>query len=115
MLQNLYLLNQNIPEVIIVNHDITVVPEIEFHDLDINLKIEYCLRLLVYDIHGKVGSPLLIQNWDESEIVSISLDRHDDYLGVTTEKINVVEKRQIITSRMSLKLGKLIHLNSHYS
>ena len=71
----------SIPEVIIVNdnhNDFTVVVEVEFHNLDIQLKMEYCLHLFLYDIHGVVDAPLVLPNWDESKVLSISSDRQDE-------------------------------------
>ena len=70
----------SIPDVIVVNdnlNDFTVVTEIEFHDLDIQFNMEYCLHLFVYDIHGDADAPLIIPNWDESKVFPIIIDRKD--------------------------------------
>ena len=53
----------SIPEVIIVNdneNDFTVVVEVEFHNLDIQLQMEYCLHLFLYDVRGLVDAPLVL-------------------------------------------------------
>ena len=109
---------QSIPEVIIVNdnhNDFTVIIDIEFHDLEIKLEMEYCLHLFVYDIHGEVDVPLVMPNWDESEVLSISLDRKDDYLGSAKHKIIAVNKKETLTVPMRLKLGLRTQTSSHYS
>ena len=108
----------SIPEVIIVNdnhNDFTVVVEVEFHNLDIQLKMEYCLHLFLYDIHGVVDAPLVLPNWDESKVLSISSDRQDEYLGSAKKKILAIEKNKTLTIPMRLKLGKLSQRSSHYS
>jgi hypothetical protein len=109
---------KSVPEVIVVNdndNDFTVITEVEFHDLDIHLKMEYCLHLFVYDVHGEVDAPLVLPNWDESKVISISLDRKDDYLGFASQKISATKKMQVITIPMRLKLGKMSHHSSHFS
>tara|TARA_R110001592_G_scaffold81738_4_gene242516 strand:+ start:3443 stop:3886 length:444 start_codon:yes stop_codon:yes gene_type:complete len=108
----------SVPEVIIVNdniNDLTVVVEIEFHDLDLTLKMEYYLHVFVYDIHGEVDAPLILPNWDESKLVPISLDRKDEYLGVSSQKVLAINKRETIQLPMQLKLGKLTKLSSHFT
>jgi hypothetical protein len=108
----------SIPEVIVVNDDIndlTVVVELEFHDLDISLQMEYYLHVFVYDIHGEVDAPLILSNWDESEVLPISLDRKDEYLGVSSQKILAVKKNETIKLPMQLKLGKMTKLSSHFA
>ena len=108
----------SIPEVIVVNdnhNDFTVVVEVEFHNLDIQLKMEYCLHLFLYDVHGVVDAPLVLPNWDESKVLSISVERQDEYLGSATKKILVTKKNENLTIPMRLKLGKLSQRSSHYS
>lgn len=108
----------SIPEVIVVNdndYDFTVVVDIEFHNLDIQLNMEYCLHLFVYVIHGDVDVPLVLPNWDESKVLSISLDRKDDYLGSATKTILAQNKKETLTIPMRLKLGKQTLSKSHYS
>jgi hypothetical protein len=108
----------SIPEVIVVNddvNDLTVVVELEFHDLDISLQMEYYLHVFVYDIHGEVDAPLILSNWDESKVVPISLDRKDEYLGVSSQKISAVKKNETIKLPMQLKLGKMSKLSSHFA
>lgn len=108
----------SIPEVIVVNdndNDFTVVVEIEFHDLDIKLDMEYYLHLFVYDIHGDIDAPLVLPNWDESKVLSITLDRKDEYLGFAKKKLYATKNKETVTLPMRLKLGKLSHRSSHYS
>ncbi|MGC1204266.1 MAG: hypothetical protein WA839_05185 [Flavobacteriaceae bacterium] len=108
----------SIPEVIVFNdndNDFTVIVEVEFHDLDIQLNMEYCLHLFLYDIHGTVDAPLVLPNWDESKVLSISLDRKDEYLGSATKKIHAKEKHETLKIPMRLKLGKQTHMTSYYS
>ena len=100
----------SIPEVINVSdnvNDITVVTTIQFHEQDIKQKMEYCLHLFVYDIHGNVDIPLILPNWDESSIVSISMDRKDDFLGEAKVMITATENKTIIKTPMALHLGRL--------
>ena len=108
----------SIPEVIVVNdneNDFTVVVEVEFHNLDIQLHMEYCLHLFLYDVRGLVDAPLVLPNWDESKVLSISEGRKDEYLGSATKKLIAQEKKVTLTIPMRLKLGKLSHRSSHYS
>ncbi|WJJ96951.1 hypothetical protein [Algibacter luteus] len=108
----------SIPEVIVVNdnhNDFTVVTEIEFHDLDIQFNMEYCLHLFVYDIHGDADAPLIIPNWDESKVFPIIIDRKDEYLGFQVKNIIALKKTQTIKTPMRLQLGKLGETTSHFS
>ena len=108
----------SIPDVIIVNdneNDFSVVVKVEFHDLDIQLNMEYCLHLFVYDIHGDVDAPLVLPNWDESKVLSIATDRKDEYLGCATQKVLATDKQTTLTVPMRLKLGQLTNISSHYS
>lgn len=108
----------SVPETIIVNdneNDFTVAVEVEFHDLDISLQMEYCLHLFVYDIHGDVDAPLVLPNWDESKVLSIALDRKDEYLGFSTKNILAINKKETVTQPMRLRLGSLSHMSSRYS
>jgi hypothetical protein len=100
----------SIPDVINVSdnvNDITVVTTIHFHEQDIKQNMEYCLHLFVYDIHGNVDLPLVLPNWDESSIVSITSDRKDDFLGQAQVLITASKKETIIKTPMALHLGKL--------
>ena len=108
----------SIPEVIVVNDndsDFTVVTEIQFHDIDIKLNMEYCLHLFVYDVHGELDVPLVIQNWDDSKVFPISHDRKDEYLGDEQTIIQANQKSMSIKTPMTLKLGKLTNRSSHFS
>lgn len=88
---------QSIPEVIVVSdndNDFTVQVDIEFHDLDISLEMEYVLHIFVYDIHGEVDAPLVLPNWDESKVLPISMsNRHDEFMGKASVKVNASKKQ----------------------
>ncbi|MCL7763655.1 hypothetical protein MPF19_09540 [Polaribacter sp. Z014] len=108
----------SIPEVIVVNddnNDFTVLIDIEFHDIDLQLKMEYCLHLFAYEVHGELDAPLIISNWDESKVVPISKDRKDEYLGKEIKMITARSKKELFEVPMSLKLGKLTNRSSHFS
>lgn len=60
--------------------DNTVLTKVKYHSLDIKLEMEYCLHVFVYDNHEEHDAPLVIPNWDESYILTIALDRKDDFL-----------------------------------
>lgn len=96
--------------------DITVVTEIEFHRLDIKLEMEYLLHLFVYDIHGTVDTPVIIGNWDESKVITVTDRWKDDFLGTTNVPVKAVNDVVItIETPMVLHLGKLIATSSHHS
>lgn len=109
---------QSVPEVIIVSdnvNDITVETTIQFHALDIEQNMEYCLHLFVYDVHGQEDLPLILPNWDESTIVSLSTDRKDDFLGKTSIMIKAVKPEIIIKTPMALHLGKLPYGSTYFT
>ena len=89
--------------------DIIVVTTIQFHDLDIKGKMEYCLHLFVYDVHGEIDPPLILANWDESSVMPIktSLNRPDDFLGKETVMLKAEQSEITIQTPMALKLGQL--------
>ena len=87
-------------------NDITVVVKVKFHPLDIQLKMPYCLHLFVYDIHGVVDPPLVLPNWDESNVVSFMLDRKDDSLGQEVVMLKAEEEEITVTTPMALSLGR---------
>ncbi|MBJ7882111.1 hypothetical protein [Gelidibacter salicanalis] len=97
--------------------DVTVVTTIEFHELDILGKIEYCLHLFVYDVHGNIDPLLIVSNWDESSIVSIetSLDRRDDYLGKASVIFKADKELLTIKTPMALKLGSIDSRSTYYT
>lgn len=100
---------RSVPKTIYVSddvHDVTVVVEVKFHPLDLQLKMPYCLHLFVYDIHGVVDPPLLLPNWDESNVVSFMLNRKDDFLGHEVVLLEAEQEEITVTSPMALKLGK---------
>lgn len=108
----------SIPEVVVVNdneNDFSVEVEVEFHELDIELKMEYCLHLFVYDIRGDVDAPLVLPNWDESQVLSIAMGSKDEYLGSETKKVTAENKNISLTVPMSLRLGRLSNFSSYYS
>lgn len=111
---------QSVPEVINVSdnaNDLTVETTIQFHALDIEQKMEYCLHLFVYDIHGEVDPPLILPNWDESSIVSISSndDRKDDFLGQATVILKADKPEVTIKTPMALHLGKLNYGSTYFT
>ena len=85
--------------------DFTVVTKIEFHPIDLEAKMEYCLHLFVYDIHGSLDAPLIIPNWDESTVRSITEDRKDVFLGKEMVMLRATDKNVTIKTEMVLKLG----------
>jgi hypothetical protein len=97
------------------NTDITVVTKIEFHPLDIQTKMEYCLHIFVYDVHGALDAPLVIPNWDESTLVPISTDRKDVFLGREVVLLSALEKKITIETPMALRLGKFGDHGALYS
>lgn len=106
----------SVPEVIDVSdniNDITVVTELQFHKQDIDLKMDYCLHLFVYDIHGEVDAPLVLPNWDESSVISVSLDRKDDFLGQASVIIKADKNEVTIKTPMALRLGKFSYSSSY--
>lgn len=56
--------------------------------------MEYCLYVFVHDSHGEFDAPLVISNWDESDVLTIALDRKDDFLGraITVFSAKVISK-----------------------
>ncbi|GGG48960.1 hypothetical protein [Bizionia arctica] len=46
----------------VAGNDIPVITKIQFHDLDIQNNMEYCLHLFVYNVYGIVNPPLIITN-----------------------------------------------------
>ena len=100
---------QSIPEFINAGdniNDIVVLTKVQFHPLDIKLEMPYCLHLFVYDIHGDVDPPLVLPNWDESQILSITLDRKDEFLGKKIVMIKATEEEITIETPMALHLGR---------
>jgi hypothetical protein len=108
----------NIPEIINVGddeNDITVKIMIKFHPLDIESRMEYMLYIFVYDIHGDVDLPLIIGNWDDTNVYGISNSNHDDLLGKMSLHIQAKDPGILITQPMTLKLGGLTKNSSYYS
>ena len=109
----------SIPEFIEINNDktdFTVVIDLEFHKLDIELKMEYYLYCFIYDTNGKVDNPLILSNWDDSKVLQILKDRkNDDYLGFEKIIITSNEDKKTITIPMKLILGNVNSNTSFYS
>ncbi len=98
---------------IIVNTDI------EFHPIDISGNMEYLLHVFVYDVHGVNDVPVLIANWDDTEIANVVRnDRRDDFLCRESRLIRcseVTEKEVTIKIPMTVKLGKIQDNTSVYT
>lgn len=94
-------------------NDITIIIQVAYHPLDVSLKMEYLLHLFVYDIHGKMDVPVIVSNWDDSTVLSVSEDgRKDDFLGKETLTIKAEDGHTNFEIPMALKLG---HLSGHHS
>jgi hypothetical protein len=96
-------------------NDITVVTKIEFHPLDIQLEMAYCLHLFVFDVHGSVDAPLFIPNWDESWVFPIPIERKDDFLGKKAVFLKATEQEMTIDTPMPLTLGQFDRDRSYMS
>ena len=109
---------QSVPKYINVGDDIsdlTVITTIEFHPLDLKLEMEYCLHLFVYDIHGEVDPPLVLPNWDESDVISLAMDREDEFLGMASQKLVATKKDVEVSIPIALKLGDRTANASHFT
>ena len=108
----------SIPETINVgddDSDMTVVTEIEFHNLDIKMEMEYCLHVFLYDVHGAIDAPLVLPNWDESRVISIASDRKDDFLGSASKIITASDKIVTVEIPLTLKLGNFYNNKAYHS
>jgi hypothetical protein len=108
---------QHTPETINVGDNIsevTIITQIEFHPLDVSLKMEYLLYLLVYDIHGKPDVPIIIGNWDETVFSGMRLDGVDDLLGKKIIPITATIISCNIETPIALKLGDLYSSQSYH-
>ena len=94
-------------------NDITVRVELEFHPADISLKMEYMLYFFVYDVHGSLDVPVIIANWDETDVHGISQKLKDDFLGKETQLVIADQEKKIVEKPMSLKLGSLTNHSSN--
>lgn len=109
---------ESIPEIINVGDDITdiiVNTSIEFHKLDISLKMEYELLLFVYDINGKIDIPVIIGNWDETQVYGVSNDRNDHLLGQVNLLVIAENDKLEVNTPIALKLGNLEKGDSYTS
>lgn len=108
----------SIPEVIKVFDnidDITVETTIQFHKQDIDLKMDYCLHLFVFDIQGEEDAPLILPNWDESSIIPISLGLKDDYLGQAKIILTADKSKVVVKTPMALRLVKSEQKGAYFS
>ncbi|MGB5436971.1 MAG: hypothetical protein WBM98_13845 [Maribacter sp.] len=88
-------------------NDIIVLTKIQFHPLDLQLQMPYCLHLFVYDIHGNVDAPLVLPNWDESRVLPVASDRKDDFMGQKNVILTANEAEMTIETPIALSLGKI--------
>ena len=95
--------------------DIHVAVNVEFHQLDIKHEMEYCLHLFVYDIHGQVDPPMVLPNWDESKVITISLDRKDEFLGSKSQRVIADKKLVTMEAAIPLKLGRIAKGGSYFA
>jgi hypothetical protein len=108
----------SVPDVIYVGDelsDIKVTTKIQFHKMDIQLGMDYCLHLFVYDVHGQTDTPIIIPNWDESKLIPISSDRRDDFMGREVVQLVAKETDIVLETPIALKLGKLGKNSSYFS
>ena len=77
--------------------------------------MEYCVHLLVYDVHGDVDTPFVLPNWDESQVIPISMSSKDEFLGEDTVFVRANEENKTVTIRtkLALKLGKVNTMINH--
>ena len=104
------------PEKIVAGSEpvtVTVRTEMEFHPLDIKLKMEYLLFLYAYDVRGKSDVQVLLNNWDESSISAIPQETEDDVLGKVATKIIAEQQTLSLSLDLKLKMGLLDH-RKHY-
>lgn len=107
-----------IPEIINVGDEVTdiiVHTKIEFHPLDISLQMEYQLFLFVYDINGEIDIPVIIGNWNETQVYGVSNDRNDHLLGKVNILITAENNQLDFETPIALKLGNLEEGDSYFS
>ena len=111
---------RGLPEEIHVGKEDTAIEifvKIEFHKLDIQYEMEYCLYLFVYDIHEQIDPPIIISNWDESYVISVAtaLDRKDDFIGEAKIFIKATSKETNLKIPVTLKLGSVNTKETYFS
>lgn len=85
---------------------LTVEVDIEFHQLDINLNMEYCLHTMIMEIHGQQDIPIILSNWKKSSVLSINEDnRKDVILANQIIDIKAQKKQLSLTIPFKVKLG----------
>ncbi|GGG22842.1 hypothetical protein [Christiangramia forsetii] len=106
-------------EIHIGNQDTTinVFAKIEFHKLDMQYEMEYCLHVFVYDIHDQIDPPIIISNWDESYVISVAtaLDRKDDFIGEANIIIKATSNETNLKIPVMLKLGSVNTKETYFS
>ena len=108
----------NKPDIINVSDDIsdlTIRVSIKFHPIDIVNKMEYLLYIFVYDVHGKIDVPVIIGNWDDTDIYGVSQGGKDDFLGKAIIPINSSSPEIKVEKSMALKLGNLTRYSSYHT
>ncbi|CAL2103028.1 conserved protein of unknown function [Tenacibaculum sp. 190130A14a] len=100
----------NIPKEIIVGNklfNLNVQIEIECHKIDLQLEMEYYLHAFIYDVKGKLDTPVLVPNWNNSFVFPIAFENSDEYLGKTQCLFTTNKKSISISLNIDLMLGKL--------
>lgn len=103
---------EKIPDEVVLGHEtqtITVIVELEFHRLDIQFKMQYYVHLFIYDVHGKNELPVIMSNWDDSCMISVSTiaGRSDDYLGKGMAPITAESSYMKIKVPIDIHLGEI--------
>ncbi|SEL94854.1 hypothetical protein SAMN04487910_3683 [Aquimarina amphilecti] len=112
-----------IPEYVEVSdnkkNNILITTKIEFHPLDVSGNMEYLLHLFVYDVHGVKDVPVLISNWDDTQVLRVvKNERKDDFLckqSILIRSEEVKEQVLEVKTPMVLKLGELQENTSVYN
>ena len=73
------------------------------------------LCLFIYDVNGKIDIPVIIGNWDQTNIYGISDDRHDHLMGTIKLPITATEPNQILNTSIKLNLGRVLDGDSYFS
>ncbi|UMB52759.1 hypothetical protein MKD41_10470 [Lutibacter sp. A64] len=95
--------------------EVSIEVTIDFHKIDLQLEMEYMLFLFVYDINGKIDIPIIIENWDKTEVYGISDDRHDHLMGTIKLPIKATKSKLVLNTSLELNLGKISKGDSYFS
>lgn len=80
------------------------------------MKMEYQLCIFIYDIHGDVDVPVIIGNWDDSDVLGVAQSSKDDFLGKKVVPVTATGKLIMeIKIPIALKLGNLTKKSSSHS